>query len=157
MLAFVKKLLRRGSDDDREGRDTREGGFTLLELLVVLVILGLIGTLVAPRVMGLLGRAKGDVARIQIENLATSLDLFRLDVGRYPTASEGLPALVVKPSGLDRWNGPYIDGTAAPEDPWGRAYVYEARGEGGRPYRIVSLGADGKPGGEGEDADVAGP
>ena len=137
--------------------NTTEGGFTLLELLVVLVILGLIGALVAPRVMGLLGRAKGDIARIQIENFRTSMDLFRLDLGRYPSSAEGLKALVVRPAGLDRWNGPYLDGDDAPADPWGHAYRYEVPGQGGRPYRVTSYGADGKPGGEGEDADVAGP
>ena len=141
----------------RQPRDRgRQSGFTLLELLVVLAVLGLVAALVGPRLIGVLDRAKGDVAKVQIETLSTAMKVFRLDVGRYPTATEGLVALQTRPSGLDAWNGPYIEG-AVPEDPWRRPYLYEVPGKDGSPYRIVSLGGDGQPGGEGDAADVAGP
>lgn len=133
-------------------RDSR--GFTLVELLVVLVILGLIIGIVAPRAVNFLGRAKSDVARIQIESFATALDLYQLDVGRYPTSQEGLDALVAAPSSSTSWRGPYLSGDAVPLDPWSRPYRYAAPGPGGKPYGLTSLGADGQPGGEGEDADV---
>jgi len=132
-----------------------ERGFTLIELLVVLVILGLIIGIVAPRAVDFLSRAKSDVAKIQIESLGTALDLFQLDVGRYPAAQEGLQALLVAPPSAPRWGGPYLRGDDIPLDPWQRAYGYEVPGQGGKPYRLYSLGADGKPGGEGDDADVA--
>jgi len=130
-------------------------GFTLIELLVVLVILGLIIGIVAPRAVDLLSGAKSDVARIQVESLSSALDLFRLDVGRYPTTQEGLAALVAAPSNAPGWGGPYLDSEDVPLDPWSRPYVYQVPGQGGRAYRLLSLGADGQPGGEGEDADIA--
>ena len=140
----------------RQPRDRgRQSGFTLLELLVVLAVLGLVAALVGPRLIGVLDRAKGDVAKVQIETLSTAMKVFRLDVGRYPTATEGLVALQTRPSGLDAWNGPYIEGGA--RRPWRRPYLYEVPGKDGSPYRIVSLGGDGQPGGEGDAADVAGP
>lgn len=130
------------------------GGFTLVELLVVLVILGLIIGIVAPRAVNFLSRAKSDVARIQIESFATALDLYQLDVGRYPTTQEGLDALVSSPASSAGWRGPYLRGDAVPLDPWERPYRYVAPGPAGKPYGLTSLGADGQPGGEGEDADV---
>ncbi len=136
-------------------RRRQQGGFTLIELLVVLVILGLIIGIVAPRAVNFLSRAKSDVASIQIESFATALDLFHLDVGRYPLTQEGLDALTRAPSNAPRWNGPYLRGDEVPLDPWQRPYRYEAPGENGKPYRLLSLGADGQPGGEGEDADIA--
>jgi general secretion pathway protein G len=137
-----------------EGRRVRrQAGFTLIELLVVLAILGLLAGLVAPRVLDYFGRAKTDTARLQIENLGASLDLFRLDVGRYPTAQEGLAALAAAPAGLARWHGPYVKG-GVPADPWGRPYHYRIPGAAGRPYDLFSLGADGAAGGEGEDQDL---
>ena len=129
-------------------------GFTLVELLVVLVILGLLVGLVAPRAIEYLSRAKLDVARIQIDNLATGLDLYRLDVGRYPTAEEGLSALVARPAGAKHWNGPYLDGISVPVDPWDRTFTYRIPGSEGRPYDLITLGADGAEGGEGEDVDI---
>jgi general secretion pathway protein G len=129
---------------------SRKRGFTLLELLVVLAILGLIATFAAPRVLKWLSGAKSDAARIQIEALGTGLDLYRLEVGSYPPTLE---ALVTQPSGADRWNGPYLKKTVVPKDPWGRDYVYSNPGENG-PYDLVSLGADGAEGGEGEDRDI---
>lgn len=134
-----------------------EEGFTLLELLVVLVILGLLAALVGPRVMGVLGKAKGDVAAAQMENLATALDLLHLDTGRYPSTEEGLQALVARPAGMERWNGPYLQAEKVPLDPWSRAYDYRQPGGNGAPYRLTSFGADGAPGGEGEDSDLSKP
>ncbi|MDM7462914.1 MAG: type II secretion system major pseudopilin GspG [Tepidimonas taiwanensis] len=125
-------------------------GFTLVELLVVLVILTLLAGLVGPRFLNQLGGAKSKTAAVQIADLEKGLDLFKLDVGRYPTTEEGLTALVKAPSGLPSWNGPYIKGDV-PKDPWGRPYQYSE--QGGR-IQILSLGADGAPGGEGENADV---
>jgi general secretion pathway protein G len=128
-------------------------GFTLIELLVVLAILGLLIGLVTPQVMKYLGRAKTDTARVDIQNIGSALDLFRLDIGRYPTEQEGLEALVEKPAGLDHWQGPYIKGRKAPIDPWGHPYHYKIPGQHGD-YDLYTLGADDAPGGTGEDQDV---
>lgn len=132
----------------------REAGLTLIELLVVLVIIGLISALVVPQVIGYVGRARTDTAAVQVERLAGVLDLYRLDVGSYPSQDEGLAVLVAAPSGNTRWRGPYIDKPEALLDPWGVPYGYRVPGETGA-FDIFSLGADGQPGGEGEDADVA--
>lgn len=129
-------------------------GFTLLELLVVLAILGLLAGLVAPRVIDYFSRAKSETARLQIESMTTALDLFRLDVGRYPTQSEGIDALVGRPAGLVQWRGPYLKGASLPLDPWSRPYQYRIPGQQGRAYDLFSLGADGAPGGEGENRDI---
>jgi general secretion pathway protein G len=128
-------------------------GFTLLELLVVLAILGLLIGLVAPQVMRYLGRAKTDAARVDIHNVEQALDLYRLDVGRYPTERQGLEALVARPAGVDNWQGPYIKQRAVPKDPWGRPYHYRIPGEHGD-YDLYTLGADDAAGGTGEDQDV---
>ncbi len=130
----------------------RHAGFTLIELMIVLFILGLLAALVAPRLMGRVGKAKQKTAQAQIQMLATALDLYHLDVGRYPTDEEGLKSLYAKPESLPAWSGPYLD-KAVPKDPWGRDYVYKCPGEHG-PYDLYSLGADGQPGGEGENADI---
>jgi len=130
-----------------------EAGFSLIELLVVLAILGLLIGLVAPPVIRYLGRAKTDVAKVDIHNLESSLDLYRLDLGRYPTQAEGLPALVEKPPGLERWQGPYLKQRTVPTDPWGHLYHYRIPGEHGD-YDLYSLGADDAPGGTGENQDV---
>ena len=132
--------------------DRREG-VTLLELLIVLVILGMLAGLVAPRVLRYLGGAKVDTARLQIDSLGAALDLFVLDTGRYPTTQEGLEALVVQPAGAENWNGPYTKGTRLPLDPWGNAYIYSYPGER-NVYDLVSLGADNGEGGEDEDQDI---
>ena len=134
-----------------------DAGFTLLELLVVLAILALIAGVAAPRVIGYLSTAKSETARIQIESLAQALDLYRLDVGAYPTQAQGLAALVTRPADARRWNGPYLNGGKVPDDPWGRPYVYRSPGADGRDYELYSLGADGVEGGEGENADVGRP
>lgn len=128
-------------------------GFTLVEMLVVLVIIGLIMGLVGPRVLNYLTDAREKTARLQIESFSNALDLFYIDAGRYPTSAEGLGALVQRPPGVDSWNGPYVKGGSVPADPWGNAYVYRSPGQHGN-YDIVSLGADGRDGGEGSNADV---
>ena len=128
-------------------------GFTLIELLVVLVILGLLAGLVGPQVMKYVGSSKTKTARLQIEDLAASLDLYRLEVGRYPSGDEGLDALVNKPSGAGNWNGPYLRKKVIPKDPWGFDYQYRTPGQHG-PYDLFSLGADNAEGGDGEDTDV---
>jgi general secretion pathway protein G len=126
-------------------------GFTLVELLVVLAILALLAGIVGPKVLGQLGGAKSKTAAVQISDLEKTLELFKLDVGRYPTAEEGLEALVKKPANATAWSGPYLKG-AVPVDPWSRPYLYKP-GAGGT-VEIMSLGADGTAGGEGENADV---
>ena len=131
-------------------RDKR--GFTLIELMVVLLILGLLAALVAPRVLNRLGESKQKIARMQIEMLSSALDQFKLDVGRYPTTEEGLKALIENP-GVEGWNGPYLKKKKIPKDPWGRPYIYKCPGEHGE-YDLYSLGADGKEGGTGENADI---
>lgn len=130
----------------------RRSGFTFIEMLVVLIIIGLLFGLVAPRFMGQEQKARVKTARAQIELLGVALDTFRLDMGRYPMAQEGLEALRRQPGGLERWDGPYIKKNV-PKDPWGQAYIYNSPGEHG-PYDLVSHGADGVPGGEGNDRDV---
>jgi len=127
-------------------------GFTLIELLVVMVIISLLAALVAPRFVRQEEKAKIKAAKAQIELLGTALDTFRLDAGRYPTTEEGLQALWRKPSGLDRWDGPYLK-KEVPVDPWGRPYVYRSPAEHG-PYELLSYGADGAPGGDGDNRDI---
>jgi general secretion pathway protein G len=126
-------------------------GFTLIELMVVLAILGLLAGLVGPRVLSQLGGAKSKTAAVQIADLDKSLELFKLDTGRYPTTDEGLQALVVRPGALAGWAGPYLKGSGVPADPWGNAYRYAAAN--GR-IELQSFGGDGAPGGEGEAADI---
>ena len=137
----------------RNSRKRRVQGFTLIELLVVLVILGLLASLVGPRVMKYLGGAKSDSARLQIEDFSATLDMYRLEVGRYPTTDEGLTALVEAPHGANGWNGPYIKKKQVPKDPWGNEYQYKSPGEHGD-YDLYSLGADNADGGTGENRDV---
>ncbi|MDI3292671.1 type II secretion system major pseudopilin GspG [Janthinobacterium tructae] len=129
-------------------------GFTLLELLVVIVIIGLLAAYVGPKYFAQLGKSEVTVAKAQIEAFEKSLDTYRLDVGRYPTTEEGLGALLVAPPAAGtRWNGPYLK-KAVPLDPWGHAYQYRAPGSKGE-YDIVSMGKDGQPGGSGDNADIS--
>jgi general secretion pathway protein G len=136
----------------RTGRAAGESGFTLMELLLVLVIVGLLAAVVGPTLYQRIKPAKQTAAREQIENFGTALDSFVVDTGRYPTTQEGLRALREKPDGSDKWNGPYLK-KEIPADPWGNAYIYRAPGRSGG-YEIVSLGADGREGGEDENADI---
>lgn len=134
-------------------RRTVARGFTLVELLVVLAILTLLAGLVGPRVLGQLGGAKAKSAGVQIADFDKALELYKLDVGRFPTKEEGLEALNKKPANANGWNGPYLKGTGIPADPWGNPYRYANPGPNGG-IEILSLGADGAPGGEGENADI---
>ena len=128
-------------------------GFTLLELLVVLVILGMLAALAGPRVMKYISSAKSDTAKLQIEELGAALDMYKLEVGRHPNTQEGLQALVEAPGGAANWNGPYLKKNTVPKDPWGVDYHYAAPGQHGA-FDLYTLGADGREGGEGEDRDV---
>jgi len=130
-----------------------ESGFTLVEMLVVITIIGLIMALVGPRVLNYLSESKVKAAKIQIQSFASALDLFYLDTGRYPTSAEGLVALVKPAGGVAAWNGPYLKGGNVPLDPWGRQYVYRSPGEHGA-YDIISYGSDGQEGGSGTAADI---
>jgi general secretion pathway protein G len=127
-------------------------GFTLLELLVVVAIIGLLAGYVGPKYFGQIGKAEIKTARDQLDALEKALDTYRLDVGRYPTSEQGLTALVTQPAGLTRWAGPYLK-KGVPPDPWGRPYLYKSPGEHGE-FDLSSNGRDGAPGGSGEDADI---
>lgn len=140
-------------ESGQPSRRRRQGGFTLIELLVVLVILGLISAFAAPQVIKYLSSAKQDAAKVQIDRLSGILDLYRLEVGGYPSESQGLQALVEKPADAAGWNGPYVKKAEQLVDPWGNRYKYRYPGEHGE-YDLYSLGADGQEGGEGENADV---
>ncbi len=130
-----------------------ERGFTLVEMLVVITIIGLIMALVGPRVLNYLGESKVKAARIQIESLSSALDLYYLDNGRYPSSSEGLPALVQRPANAGAWNGPYLKTASVPNDPWGKPYVYRSPADHA-PYEISSYGPSGEPGGAGSAAEI---
>jgi len=144
-----------GMDPRRHLSKRRHGerGFTLIEILVVITIIGLIMALVGPRVLNYLTEAKAKAAKIQIESFSGALDLFFLDAGRYPTTSEGLGALVQSPGNITGWNGPYLKGNAVPKDPWGNAYVFRSPGQHGT-YDIMSYGSDGQEGGTGTASDI---
>ena len=143
---FPRRLYKRSARHEQRG-------FTLVEILVVITIIGLIMALVGPRVLNYLAEAKVKAAKIQIESFSSTLDLFYLDTGRYPSATEGLTALVQRPGGVENWNGPYLKGTVVPNDPWGHPYIYRQPGEHGV-YDIVSYGSDGQEGGTGTAADI---
>ena len=132
----------------------KQRGFSLIELMIVLVILGLIAGIVGPQAMKYLGKGKTQSAKVQIENLSAALDMYRLEVGSYPTSSDGLKALVAAPSGARGWNGPYLKKGDVPKDPWNNDYQYKRPGGNNHPYDLFSFGADGANGGEGEDADI---
>ena len=129
-------------------------GFTLLELLVVVAIIGLLAAFVGPRLFGHIGQSQVTAAKAQIEALSHAVDAYRIDMGRFPDANEGLQALVKAPADASHWHGPYL-AKDLPDDPWGRPYLYKTPGANGREYQIESLGRDGQPGGAGEDADIS--
>lgn len=132
-------------------RDAATAGFTLVEMLVVLAIIALITTLVAPQILRYLGSARADAAQAQIRNISSALELYFIDNGGYPSSEEGLPALAVAPASATRWNGPYLKGADKLADPWGNGYAYENAGTG---FVVRSFGRDGKEGGEGLDKDL---
>lgn len=131
----------------------KQRGFTLLELLVVILIIGLLTGIVAPRFMSQISRSEVTTARAQLDAFRKAIEAFRIDNGRYPTTAEGLDALVVAPAEAPRWHGPYLQ-NAVPLDPWGTKYEYRAPGSNGHDYDITSLGRDRAPGGSGDDADI---
>jgi general secretion pathway protein G len=128
-------------------------GFTLLELLVVMVIIGLLAAYVGPRYFSQIGKSERSTAKAQIEGLAKALDAYRIDTGRYPTTEQGLNALLVKPADEPKWNGPYLQ-KAVPPDSWGRPFVYRVQG-GSDDFELLSYAKDGQAGGEGDAADVS--
>lgn len=129
-------------------------GFTLLELLVVMVIIGLLASFVAPRFFDQVGKSEIKTARAQLDAFDKALAAYRLDTGRLPSTEQGLKALVERPTDEAKWSGPYL-AKALPPDPWGRAYSYRLPGEGGRDYDLSSLGKDGQRGGSGDNADIS--
>lgn len=131
----------------------KNGGFTLLELLIVMIIIGLLAALIGPKMIGRVGESRQTVAKQQIEGFSTALEMFKLDTTRYPTQEQGMEALVATPHEVENWKGPYLKKKFIPKDPWGNEYVYVYPGENGD-YDIISYGADGAEGGDGENADV---
>jgi general secretion pathway protein G len=139
---------------DRRLRNVGQQGFTLVEMLVVITIIGLIMGLIGPRVLNYLSESKVKAAKIQLQSFGSALDLFYLDAGRFPSTAEGLTALVQRTPGIVAWNGPYLKGGNVPKDPWNNPYVYRAPGERSA-YEIMSYGADGQEGGTGIAADIS--
>lgn len=150
MLLKIAAIL---SPGDRAARRKTEAGYTLLELLIVLGILALLATVAAPRLIQYFAKSKTETARIQVSNLASAIELYYLDTGRYPPQDAGVGALLTPPSGVANWNGPYLKKASGLTDPWGRGYLYRYPGEHGD-FDVYSLGRDGQPGGEAEDQDL---
>ncbi|MBA3811690.1 MAG: type II secretion system major pseudopilin GspG [Caulobacteraceae bacterium] len=148
-LTRFRSRLRPGS---RKG-PPRDAGFTLLEMLVVLAIMGLLAAIIAPQVLKYLGSSRSQTAKVQVQNVVAALELYRLDVGRYPSQEEGLAGVVAAPSTAAGWNGPYLQKSAALNDPWGTPYLYRIPGKHGE-IDVYTLGSDKAEGGTGEAADV---
>lgn len=134
----------------------RLSGFTLIEIMIVMVIIAMLAALVGPRLVGALGSSKVKATKIQMETLANSVEAFHLDTGRFPTQPEGLAVLVTNPADkpIKNWRGPYLKKNKIPTDEWGNPFIYTIPSTHNMPFDIVSLGADGKPGGSGDDADL---
>jgi general secretion pathway protein G len=149
-------FVARADASSRDQRRLHEGeqGFTLVEMLVVITIIGLIMGLIGPRVLNYLSESKVKAAKIQLQSFSSALDLFYLDAGRFPSTSEGLGALVKQTPGVGAWNGPYLRGGNVPNDPWNHSYLYRSPGEHG-PFDIMSYGSDGQEGGSGTAADIS--
>jgi general secretion pathway protein G len=153
MMKSFRRIRRPLASGERRP-DPGQQGFTLVEMLVVITIIGLIMGLIGPRVLNYLNESKVKAAKIQLQSFSSALDLFYLDAGRYPSTSEGLAALVQRTPGVAAWNGPYLKGGNVPNDPWSHPYVYRAPGERG-PFDIMSYGSDGQEGGSGIAADIS--
>src|ERR1700738_5140297 len=156
MIKVVKRAGRffAGSADGKRQRDVGQAGFTLVEMLVVITIIGLIMGLIGPRVLNYLSESKVKAAKIQLQSFGSALDLFYLDAGRFPSTAEGLTALVQRTPGVAAWNGPYLKGGNVPNDPWNHSYIYRSPGERSA-YEIMSYGSDGQEGGTGIAADIS--
>jgi general secretion pathway protein G len=152
----VRQLRRRQAERLKRPLRGQSDGYTLTEMLVVIGIICLIAAVLTPSVMGQLGRARARAAQLQLDTVASAVEQFRSDVGRYPTQQEGLNALVTEPSGVDDWTGPYLKDVKVLKDPWGRPINYSVDGEG-LSFYVQSLGADGKPGGSGQNRDLRSP
>lgn len=135
------------------GKNIRREGFTLLELLIVIAIIGLLASIVAPKLIGRVGKSKRVIAEAQIASFSTALETYRLDTGDYPTPEQGLKALVERPDGVQNWHGPYLKKKTIPMDPWGQPYIYRYPGQNGD-FDIISYGADRREGGEEDDKDI---
>jgi general secretion pathway protein G len=153
MLKSIGIFFNEDKKNERR-HDVGQQGFTLVEMLVVITIIGLIMGLIGPRVLNYLSESKVKAAKIQLQSFSGALDLFYLDAGRFPSTSEGLAALVQRTPGVAAWNGPYLKGGSLPNDPWSHPYLYRSPGERG-PYDIVSYGSDGQEGGTGIAADIS--
>ena len=152
-MMTVDQGIKQVFGNGRARRRRNSAGFTIIEVLVVLAIIGLIVSLIGPRLFNQLGSARVKTAAIQMESISAALDLFYLDTGRYPTAAEGLSALALRPGDAPNWNGPYLRGSGIPKDPWSNDFVYRAPGRDS-PYDLISYGSDGREGGEGTAADI---
>ena len=153
-MTLLRRMARRLRPLDRAFVVQAERGFTLMEMLVVLVIIGMIAAVAIPQVMKLLESAKHKAARIQLETVSQSLGYYQMDMGGYPTTQEGLRALVKAPAGSDLWNGPYVKDARQVKDPWGRDLIYRSPGVQSKSFDLMSLGADGSEGGSGDDRDI---
>jgi general secretion pathway protein G len=153
-LKYLRQVFRCASCAEMRTNTIKQlAGFTLLELLIVIAIIGLLASIVAPKLIGRVGKSKAVVARAQIESFVTALETYRLDTGEYPPQEVGLKALIEKPADIQNWHGPYLKKRVVPDDPWGQPYVYRYPGKEGD-YEVLSYGADRREGGQGEDADI---
>jgi len=146
--------MQRQLSDKRTSGHKRTSGFTLIEIIIVITIIGVIVAWAGNRIFGQQDQAQARIAKAKIASMAAQLDLYKLDTGKYPTTSDGLKALLQAPGGVSNWNGPYVKNADELKDPWKNDYIYRSPGEQNRPFEITSLGADGKEGGEGPNRDI---